>query len=52
MKTKLPKELEIGMVCVTKRGEVIKITQDDMQGHPYESFKRLATKKEINSLKK
>lgn len=47
----LPKQLEIGMVAITKYGEVVEITQDDMPGYPYDCFIRLATASEIEILK-
>jgi hypothetical protein len=47
----LPKQLEIGMVAITKYGEVVEITQDDMPGYPYDCFIRLATPTEIEMLK-
>lgn len=50
MDTTLPSQLEIGMYCVNKSGQIIKITSDDMHGHPYESFVRLATPFEILSI--
>lgn len=43
----LPKSLEIGMYCVTKDGEIVKITSDYMPKYPYECFERMATYYEI-----